>query len=251
LQRSCETRREVEKHMAAFDRPAPVVRQVGIRSATDQVAAELRRAIVRGDMPPGSIFSLRAIAQQLGVSFIPVREALRSLEAQGLIVIRPGRSATVATLDRDDLHAIYRLRKLVEPEIAGRVGALLTDDIVATLEQMLLEFADEKTDNDQRWEIHRQFHLEMLRPAATTWDIRTLQMLWDAGERYVRHAFDKKNVEAPDGFQRRADAHRILLRAVASGDTRAASAATLDHLTRNEKIAISGIVDDITEAHTA
>ncbi len=219
------------------------MRTVDIISAVDKVAIEVRRAIVRGDMKPGSSFSLRDLSQQLGVSFIPVREALRRLEAQGLIVIRPGRSATVAEFDRDDLHAIYRLRKRIEPEIAGRASELLDAEAVAELEQVLVVFGDERTDNEQQWAIHREFHLKLLSPAATPWDLRTLEMLWDAGERYVRHAFDKHAME-PQETRRRLDSHYVLLRAVASGDARAASAATLDHLERNEQVAISGITED-------
>ena len=60
-----------------------------------------------------------AVAEQLGVSFIPVRESLRVLEAEGLVVNPPGRSATVAPLDLDELHAIYRSRRLLEPDLAA------------------------------------------------------------------------------------------------------------------------------------
>lgn len=209
---------------------------------------ELRRAIVRGDMQPGSRFSLRDIASQLGVSFIPVREALRRLEAQGLIVIRPGRSAEVAKLDRDDLHAGYRLRKIIEPEISGRVSTILSADLVSRLEDLLVLYA--KSDIEQRWELHREFHLELLRPAATSWDIRTLQMLWDAGERYVRRAFDRSAAQ-PEEPERRAEAHRVLLQAVASGDVNVASAAALDHLIHNEQVALEGIQDDVASIQTA
>jgi DNA-binding GntR family transcriptional regulator len=227
-----------------------VVRPVDVTSAVDQVATEIRRAIVRGDLAAGSKFSLRDISDQLGVSFIPVREALRRLEAQGLVIIRPGRSAEVAPLDRDDLRAIYRLRKLIEPEVTGRASTMVTDEFAARMEGLLTEYADAEPDVERRWTIHRQFHCELLRPAATAWDVRTLEMLWDAGERYVRHAFDKL-AQQPEEPERRVDAHRILLRVVCSGDRRAASAAALDHLTRNEETAVRGIEDSASAALAA
>jgi DNA-binding GntR family transcriptional regulator len=77
----------------------------------DQVAKELRRSILSGDLRPGQTFSLRQIAGQLGVSFIPVREALRQLKAQGLVITRIGKSASVSPLAAEDLHGIYRLRR--------------------------------------------------------------------------------------------------------------------------------------------
>src|SRR5208282_889332 len=72
------------------------VRTLEPTSVVDQVSGEIRRSILSGALRPGQQFSLREIASQLGVSFIPVREALRQLEAQGLVVTRPGRSASVA-----------------------------------------------------------------------------------------------------------------------------------------------------------
>jgi DNA-binding GntR family transcriptional regulator len=83
------------------------IRPISSRSVVAQVTEELRRAIQSGVLAPGQEFSLRDIATMLDVSFIPVREALRSLEAEGLVLIRPGPCALVAPLDLDDLHAIY------------------------------------------------------------------------------------------------------------------------------------------------
>jgi DNA-binding GntR family transcriptional regulator len=146
-------------------------------------------------------------------------------------------------LNRDDLHSIYRLRELIEPEIAGRASSLLSSDDVAELETLLAGLSQHQEDIEVGWELHRLFHVALLRPAATAWDMRTLEMLWDAGERYVRHSFDKLATE-PSEPRRRTDAHRVLLRAVTSGDALAASAAMREHLLRNEEIAIRGITDD-------
>src|ERR1700753_4322161 len=87
---------------------------------------ELRRSILSGALAPGREFSLREVAEMLQVSIIPVREALRSLESQGLVHMRPGRSVVVAPLDLDELHGIYRLRRRLEPEIAQRSCRLLS-----------------------------------------------------------------------------------------------------------------------------
>ena len=193
--------------------PDPAIRPVDVLSVVDQVATELRRAIVRGALKPGSTFSLREIAKQFGVSFIPVREAIRSLEAQGLIITRPGRSAEIAPFDVDDVKAIYRLRKLVEPELAGRASTAIDTATAQQLDRLLVSYGDAEADTERRWDVHRQFHLELLRPAATPWDLRTLQMLWDAGDRYVRHAFDKGSAQ-PDEPTRRVEVHQALLAAV-------------------------------------
>src|SRR4051812_14156946 len=102
-----------------------MLRRVEDRSVTDQVTAELRRAIISGSMEPGQEFSLREAAGHRGVSFMRVREAWRPLERGGLIRPRRGRSAIVAPVPLEDLPGIYRLRHNLEPEIASRSCALL------------------------------------------------------------------------------------------------------------------------------
>ena len=84
-------------------------------SAVDRVTAEVRRLVLNGSMAPGSSFSIADLSDRLRVSAIPVREALRRLDAQGLILLRPGRSAIVNPLDVDELRGIYRLRRAIDP----------------------------------------------------------------------------------------------------------------------------------------
>src|SRR6202451_2573720 len=96
------------------------VRPIESRSVSEQVTTEIRRSILAGTLPPGQSLSLRKLADQLEVSFIPVRDALRVLAAEGLVVNPPGRSASVAPLDLEEFHAIYRVRRLLEPDIARR-----------------------------------------------------------------------------------------------------------------------------------
>jgi DNA-binding GntR family transcriptional regulator len=80
-----------------------------------------------GALPPGQSLSLRRLADQLEVSFIPVRDALRVLEGECLVVNPAGRSASVAPLDLEEFHAIYRIRTLLEPDLARRSVPQLTE----------------------------------------------------------------------------------------------------------------------------
>ena len=91
----------------------------------DRVTAWVRRSVLNGTMAPGSSFSITDLSERLGVSAIPVREALRRLDAQGLILLRPGRSAIVNPLDVTELRGIYRLRRGIEPDLAARSCNLL------------------------------------------------------------------------------------------------------------------------------
>ncbi len=202
----------------------------------DQVVKEIRRSILSGAIRPGQAFSLREIAAQLGISFIPVREALLQLEAQGLVVTRPGKSAYVTPLSRDDLNGIYRLRRKLEPDIAARACRLLDEAAYARLQRYIDIFGEKRLGIDEVYEAHHNFHLELLRPAATTWDLRVLDGLWHAAERYLRLAF--LNLDAdPREHHRREHAHAALLETFRLGDPQQVSLAVLHHLDNNETLA--------------
>ncbi|WP_051792771.1 hypothetical protein [Amycolatopsis jejuensis] len=86
---------------------------------------------------------------------------MRRLEAQGLVVLSPSRSACVTPLDIDDLRSTHRLRLMIEPELAA-----------------LKRETFESAPGDHRWDSHREFHTLLISPAATPWDLRLLSTLF-------------------------------------------------------------------------
>ena len=209
------------------------VRSVASRkaSAVDLVLHEIRRSILSGELPPGQPFTVPTLTEQLGVSHVPVREALRQLEAQGLITMSPSRSATVTPLEPDDLRAIYRLRITVEPELAALSAPARTDAEIAQLDEMVRATFHHVLD-EAFWAPHRAFHAALIEPAASEWDRRTLAPLWDASERYARLVFDP--VEAPESFAaHRAHAHDELVDATRSREPARVRAAVRQHLEDN------------------
>lgn len=216
------------------------VQPITSRSVVEQATEELRRAILTGSLAPGAEYSLRELAGMLAISFIPVREALRSLESEGLVIMRPGRSLVIAPLDLDDLRGIYRLRRALEPEIARRSCVLLTDRELELLESRAAEFGAREHGMADIYDDHHAFHLALLAPAATTWDIRVLTTLWRAGERYIRIGFGRLDPD-PAEHERRGKAHADLLAAFRTRDPDAVAAAVEQHLARNEKIAFSAL----------
>jgi DNA-binding GntR family transcriptional regulator len=212
------------------------VRALEPASVVDQVTKEIRRSILSGALRPGQKFSLREISAQLGISFIPVREALHQLQAQGLVVTRPGKSAYVAPLGHEDLQGVYRLRRQLEPEIAARACTLHDESDYDRIEHYVRMFGKQDLGIDDVYEAHHQFHLELLRPAATEWDLRVLEGLWHAAERYIRLAF--LNLDAdPREHRRREHAHAALLETFRLADPEQVSLAVAHHLDGNEIIA--------------
>lgn len=90
------------------------MRPLNRETLQDQAAASLRAAIMSGELRPGQRLVESEIASRMGVSRIPVREAIRSLERDGLVVSAPGRGASVISLSDDDVDEIYGLRSALE-----------------------------------------------------------------------------------------------------------------------------------------
>lgn len=221
------------------------VRRIAPQPLSEQVLAELRRSILSGALAPGQSLSLRKLADQLGVSFIPVRDALRGLEGEGLVVNPPGRSATVAPLDLDEFQNIYRVRRMLEPDLARRSVLFLADDELDRLHQAAAEFGGADRSMDDIYDDHRAFHMALLAPAASTWDIRILMMLWRAGERYVRIGFGLLDPD-PDEHERRREAHQQLVAEFRKRDPDLAANALGDHLAHNENLAAEALRGNLT-----
>jgi DNA-binding GntR family transcriptional regulator len=200
-------------------------------SAVDLVTAEIRRAVLTGALAPGSSFSLRDLAEQLGVSHIPIREALRRLEAQGLIVLRQARSASVAPLSTADLEAIYRLRYVVELPLAGASAGKRDATAVEELDALLEGSRDH--DPEVAWQAHYDFHAALVEPAANEWDDRILHTLWTAAERYTHLVFDPTRITDAERA-RRYETHRVLRDIAVTGDADAMVGALHAHLAANE-----------------
>ena len=201
-------------------------------SAVDLFTAEIRRAVLTGTLPPGKQFSIRGLARELGVSHIPIREALRRLEGQGLVVLSQARSAAVAPLSTEDLAAIYRLRLRIEPDLASRSAASRTSEGIEGLARHLEDSRHE--DPDRAWQGHYDFHEGLVAPAASSWDLRLLHTLWTAAERYTLLVFDPIVVDDEERERRHARHQRLFNRADA-GDASGLEAELITHLEANEQ----------------
>lgn len=154
----------------------------------DQIADALRRDILHGTLRPGQRITVSTLAKELGVSHIPVREAVRRLEAEALIETVPHQGALVADVHLDELHEIYELRRLIEGDIAARAATAYRPEDLDTIDAALRRLLDaDPTDPAGNWmDAHRAFHAAILAPASTVWNQRLLGLLWQSAERYHR-----------------------------------------------------------------
>jgi DNA-binding GntR family transcriptional regulator len=143
--------------------------------------------IVSGELPPGEPATIRDLSAHLGVSHIPVREALRGLEAKGLVTFQRGKGMQVTPVSVQDLHDIFQLRTAVEAAIAARTDTPLSAERLDEAERQFdrLRWSLSSDDAFAVTLAHRAFHFALL-PEATDWDRHVLDQLWTASERYLQ-----------------------------------------------------------------
>ena len=130
------------------------------QSLPDKIAHSLRRSIVTGRLQPGTRLLEAELARQLGVSRAALREALRTLQREGLVESRPNRGTVVATVSADDLSEIYSLRSLLEGYAACRVAEQATPEQLEELQALVDEVvaAREAREGERVAEADLRFH---------------------------------------------------------------------------------------------
>jgi DNA-binding GntR family transcriptional regulator len=153
--------------------------------ATQRVADHLRSAILGGRIGPGERVRQEDIAQQLGASRLPVREALQMLAAEGLVEHEPNKGARVPWLSMHEVDVMYRMREQLEPlALAESLPGLKPDDF-----RRLEEIQDEiegGVDVERFLELDREFHLRTYSACAIDQLTTTVTRLWNSTQYYRR-----------------------------------------------------------------
>lgn len=159
-----------------------------VRPPTTQeaVLAELRKAILHGEFPPGTQLVQEEIAQGFNLSRVPIREALRLLEGEGHVVYRPRRGYVVAELDHADLVEITRLQQLLESDAVRRAMARPGTSDRAAMRRHLSEMdAAAATGDVAAYDAaDRAFHRCLVEPCGRAWLTKIIDQLWDAAAPY-------------------------------------------------------------------
>jgi DNA-binding GntR family transcriptional regulator len=150
------------------------------KSLVDDVYVRLKRDIVSTRLLPGTALTEMSLAQSLGTSRTPTREALRRLQKDGLVDIEHGRGARVSQVSFRNAIEVYEIRILVEPNAALQAARQLTLELAERLKKVRDVIADPSLTLDvaERWEIDRQLHDIILETAgnellrSVVWDLR-------------------------------------------------------------------------------
>ncbi len=129
-------------------------------TSQEMVVAAVREAILSGTIEPGARLRQEELADLFGTSRIPVREALRALEYEGLVSSEPHRGFTVTSLDADDVEEVYELRILLESHAVRLALPFLTDEDVAELDELFATMKNAATP-DEELAARERFYLRL------------------------------------------------------------------------------------------
>jgi len=160
-----------------------------LQSAADYAAEKLRLSIIDGGLKPGTRIHQHALANELGVSHVPLREAVQKLEGEGFVSIHPRRGAFVVPLSRDDVREIYDLRLDLETKILSLSIPNLTSADMKIIQERCHD-ADTKAETVSYGELNKKFHLALYAGAKRPRLLSMIEGLWDNAARYsmlLRH----------------------------------------------------------------
>lgn len=155
----------------------PMTTHVPYQSKTDLVAQALKNMIESGELEPGTFLRQRDVAEMLGVSPTPVREAFRRLEGEGYIVTEPHRASVVVRSENSRLFENAQIRAALESLGAFLAAAHITDEVLAELEDLNQRLA-ESADIDVARKVNRDFHFLIYDSTESPVLLAQLNLLW-------------------------------------------------------------------------
>lgn len=165
---------------------AAITPATGPGTAAQHALEGLRRAIVSGELRPGERVRQDDLAERLGISIAPLREALAVLEQEGQVTYRARRGYAVTELRLEDLVEIYELRQLLEARAARAALPTLDDDDLERIKLAARDCVDAATSGDVAAELeaNRRFHFGVLEAPGHVHAMRLIRLLWDSTEAY-------------------------------------------------------------------
>lgn len=196
--------------------------------ASGRVTDALRDAILAGRLEPGSRVRQEELAEEFGVSRIPVREALHQLESEGLVILVPNSGAWISRLDRAECIEIYKIRERLEPLALQESSANLPTATLALLEE-LVNRIEASSDTEEFLRLDRQFHLLSYQGAEMPQLRQMIQKFWNTTQHY-RRAF--AGTVGRSGMQMVHHEHRLIMEALRRRDGEQASLILYGHIRR-------------------
>ena len=193
--------------------------------APNEIYRNLRERILRGEFRSGSQIKIGAVAEEFGVSIIPVREALRMLEADHLIDILPRRSPVVSGISAGEVLEIGAIRLALEPLALAEAIPNMTEETVRTGEKLLEDYG-KCSDAWEQVELNRQFHLVLYKPCGKKRLMKIISDQYDGMTRCAQVLVIRSSTLVDKSVME----HEEILRACEAKDLKGATAMLRSHL---------------------
>jgi len=205
---------------------------VGYRTKADWAHLQLRRWIQSGALEPGERLDQEDLAARLGVSRVPLRQALAKLQADGLVIGRAHASVTVAPLSLEHAEDIYAGRAALETMLAAAAVPNLDNETNRELERLVegQKLALENEDRQTMLELDRRFHIRIYEQSGYGTSVNMVDRLRDMSDRYVA-AFQGSRERSMETLNQ----HEEIVAACEAGDADRAAELTKYHIDRGRQ----------------
>ena len=149
------------------------------------IASDIRAAVLSGELTPGQRIRQEQLAERYGTSRIPVREALRILERDGLVVFVPNNGAWIAEVDMTECVEIYKIRERLEPLALSESIPRMTPETLKQLEELHRD-CEAAPDTETFLRLDREFHLLTYSCAAAPMLLSMIERFWSTTQHYRR-----------------------------------------------------------------
>jgi DNA-binding GntR family transcriptional regulator len=195
------------------------------RTTQERVVAQLRQAILSGQLPPGTRLTQNELADQLAASTSPIREAVRQLAAEGLLRIAPNTRVTVPVPTEEELGDVYELLALLEPLAMRKAATRITAHQLGAAEAILQEMRH-TVDDVGRWSmLNCELHNALAAASGSEHLLQVLVLL-----RRIASIYLSATLRVPGQLLDSWDEHRQMIAALRRGDADAAATLSRDHL---------------------
>jgi DNA-binding GntR family transcriptional regulator len=215
--------------MSTLHQLAPATRD---GSASRRVAAGIREAIARGEFTPGSRLRQEEIAERFGASRVPVREALRELEVEGLVTLVANAGAWVSQLTLRECEEVYQTRERLEPLLLHYSAPHLTPDDLDSMDAIARAMA-ETEDVVEFLRLDREFHMLSYSGGETLMLGDLVRRLWNTTQQYRRAYTMLVDVHAQRIVH---DEHRHIVATLRDGDVEGAAHTVEGHIRRTRRM---------------
>ena len=201
----------------------------------DVVFENLREAIVEGKLKPGQRLMEVQLAEQLGVSRTPVREAIRKLELEGLVVMLPRKGAYVANVSLKDVIDVLEIRASLEGLAASLAAERISDEDIKKLEAIVDEFKEGVSESDVESLLKKdvEFHECIFKATNNKKLHQFINSLWEQVYRFrVTYISDY------DSTVNIIEEHKMILDAIKRGDSEVAKKHAMEHIQKAENFII-------------